>query len=84
MASRDLTRKFRERRNAKAALTQLQQWTEENVVDGLLAPRPSLYDEEAAAPMAAGATESSSSARIAAPAWVEAFREIEARCDAVE
>ena len=45
MATRDLTRAFSELRSQKKAWTQLEQWTDENCVDGLLAPCGP-YDDE--------------------------------------
>ncbi|KAJ1461071.1 t-SNARE [Pelagophyceae sp. CCMP2097] len=76
MASRDLTAVFRERRNAKRALAQLQQWTEENCVDGLLAPPPhrDYTDNECG----------SASCDDDLPAWVVSVRDVESRCMAIE
>ena len=85
MACRDLTAVFRERRNAKMALRQLEQWTEENVVDGLLTAPEYEGDVEV------GVRRRSNSRGLGGddvtkenPSWVVALREIEVRCEKAE
>ena len=73
MTSRDLSSAYRERRNAKVALRQLEQWTEENVVDGLLtAPEYEATDVERG------------KSQMAEPSWVRAYREVEISCEKAE
>jgi len=72
MASRDLTGEFRERRNSKVALRQLEQWTEENVVDGLLTTSSESFVED---------VEMGRRRPEVTPAWVAAFREVDVCCE---
>ena len=74
MSARDLTAKFHEFRACRRAFAQLEQWTEANVVDGLLAPSYCDDDVELGADCFAPTL----------PNWVERINAMEARCDAVE
>jgi len=75
MTTRNLTTKFHEYRASEHAFAQLEQWTEENIVDGLLAPSYEKGDLELGF---------DSPKEMSSPQWVRSVKEFEACCDAVE
>jgi syntaxin 16 len=77
MTTRDLTTKFQEFRASERAFAQLERWTEENIVDGLLSPSYEREDMELG-------FDSSFPVNVSLPQWVHCVKEFDAHCDAVE
>lgn len=77
MAARDQTAKFHQFRASRRAFAQLEQWTETNVVDGLLAPSYEDRDIELG-------SDSISPEHVAFPLWVKCVNAMNVHCDAVE